>query len=364
MATNSWTDLLANARNKDDVAHAKIIVLGGTPSTQNQLLGQFHKGKHSSISNTFALGYAYFEMHENGLDLGHIEAYTLDSNFYKLSQNHKTACELLDRSVHEGENDKQELVFILVDWTEIDEWADQLRFWVNCLDSVCDKRSWQEREQLSIKQSIKSCINATDLERFQAETQPGLNVVICCTTSERSIVGISDKQRDNALQFVRAVAYSMGGSVISTEHEVQGAGSTAAIGMLSTTLGLFTDHSAATASSTQPQAIDTSSVVIPRGWDSLAKILSLDDSFPLDLICENWQGDRALAADQYKQLITSRPRNETPLHRNLDVIESLYDEEDAVITTGPLTNHNNNNVVRIDFQAFLQEQYDSARLQG
>lgn len=348
--TNTWTNLLANVRLKEEPEHVRLVVLGGTPQTQIQILKQYKRGKNSAVSNTFGLGYGYFDIDLEGSKIGQVEAYTLNNSYFRLQDNHPAAIELLERAI--AKDHQKQVVYILVDWTEIDQWAQQLQFWTDCVQKVCSTREWTGRENERIEQAIKTTTGRTELEKSQFSMRMGIEIIFACTTAERSLLDISDQQREHAEQFVRSVAYSMGASVISTENEVQVPSSAAVDAMCKALDVSFEGDEVQFA----PQTVDTSHVAIPRGWDSLGKILSLHEAFPVEKVCECWASNRLEAQTLYTECLESIDRAAS--HRSVDVIGSLYD-----VTSGQHSSAEPGSGVceRIDLQAFLRKQYENAR---
>jgi dynein light intermediate chain 1 len=280
----------------------------------------------------FGLGYTFFDFKdaESGDKLSHLDVYTLDS--------YEDRCLPMLRPVLQRAKGNV-LVAIVLDWDHVDAWADQLWAWMGFVRRAVDFDCVEElRQRIQRYGSEGHREVELPLEPGQYEDPLGVDFVTCAIGSESVVDGegaFSDETVDFAQQFLRAVAWRCGGSMVCLPYSLD----VAFDGLRDVVserlrLPMHSD----VAAHAEPRVVDPDRVVIPSGWDSHGKIAALREE-SMDVV------------DQLAALWTESDVSKAiALYRtNVDVdADALPDE--APPETRP--------VPRTDFQDFLAKQHE------
>lgn len=150
-----WSTMLDGVASGKKLPEKNIIILGGSPDTQKDLLETLasdapkrnqdrHKRK-PVVANEFALGYTYQDV----LDADH-EDILARLSIYLLSEPSLSFAPLL-KPLITPQSIPESLLVLLLDWTEPWLWVRQIRYWVVLLKSIIsslDAASTQATEQV------------------------------------------------------------------------------------------------------------------------------------------------------------------------------------------------------------------------
>ncbi|RMD41378.1 hypothetical protein DV735_g3755, partial [Chaetothyriales sp. CBS 134920] len=303
-----WVPLLNSVSKGKDLPEKQLLVLGGSPEQQREFLEQVNpdsgrlrykdRRNHTKapISNRYALGYTYQDV----LDADQ-EDTLARLNIYMLSTPSALFGPLI-KPLFTPSTVEHTLITIVLDWSEPQRWARQLRQWIRLLRSVIlsldddvkiameeNIRVWKERrvgpESPSHSADQKASAIAT-LGPGEWDEALGLPLSIVCIRSEliythEREAGWGDEHFDSAVQWLRCIALKHGASLIYTSSSDSNNLRT----LLHSQLGI---SSLLKREIAKPNYLDKDKILVPPNWDSWGKIRPIHEGTDLEAISHAW----------------------------------------------------------------------------
>ncbi|RMZ78658.1 hypothetical protein DV738_g3781, partial [Chaetothyriales sp. CBS 135597] len=303
-----WVPLLNSVSKGKDLPEKQLLILGGTPEQQREFLEHVNpdstrpryndRRNHTKapISNRYALGYTYQDV----LDADQ-EDTLARLNIYMLSTPSALFGPLL-KPLLTPRTVEQTLITILLDWSEPQRWARQLRQWIRLLRSVIlsldddvkiameeNINAWKERRvgPESPSHSAEQKTSAVPvLGPGEWDEALGIPLSIVCTRSEliythEREADWGDEHFDSAVQWLRCIALKHGASLIYTSSSDSNNLRT----LLHSQLGI---SSLLKREIAKPNYLDKDKILVPPNWDSWGKIRPIHEGTDLEAISQAW----------------------------------------------------------------------------
>lgn len=307
-----WSSMLDSVASGKKLPEKSLVVLGGTPDTQKELLETLasdapsrpqdrHKSK-PVIANEFALGYTYLDV----LDADQ-EDILARLSIHFLSESSPAFAPLL-KPLFTPQSIPETLLIILLDWSEPWRWVRQIRDWVTMLRDITSSlgdaptesmeqtmREWQQRKRgMSTYDTGGSSTgnegNVTlPLSQGEWDEPLGLPLCVVCHGADR-IDGLEvehgwkEEEFDFVLQFLRTILMKHGASLIYASISSPNSLPT----LIHSTLGI---HSQLKKQTLKHNVIDRDKVLVPPNWDSWGKIRVLREGFNVEGTSSGWSID-------------------------------------------------------------------------
>ncbi|KAK9240031.1 dynein light intermediate chain-domain-containing protein [Lipomyces kononenkoae] len=317
-----WSSLLQSASISKATASRTILLLGGSPATQESFIQQIAasagsglyvvKGRTSQVANNFALGYVYFDVFDRDQ-----EEIILRLNIYALSSIHESYASLLvDLFQRDSSILETLLVTILLDWEQPRRWIRDLAQYIKFLiefvfknldQDICasglKKCSQRYRQLASISfaevSDLPNRSTEIDIPLGQGEYDAplGVEMLVAVMNSERIDVlerqfGRKDDEFDFIQQFLRTVLLKHGAALVYLSSESK---TLFPLLFYLVSPSLLSEHSRniliEASKNIQPNVVDRDAVLIPSGWDSWSKILLIKEGFDVDGVSSGWSAD-------------------------------------------------------------------------
>ncbi|KAL9637906.1 MAG: hypothetical protein Q9164_001901, partial [Protoblastenia rupestris] len=308
-----WSSMLDSVASGKKLPEKNLIVLGGTPETQKDVLEtldtetpkrpQIRHKKKPIVANDFALGYTYQDV----LDADHEVDILARLSIYLLSEPSPSFAPLLN-PLFTPQFIPEALLVILLDWNEPWAWVRQLRDWIVLMRSITASLSDSSKEVLEVTmkewQEKKRGTSSYDPSGSGTGTEPsvtlplsqgewdeplGLPLCVVCHNSDRiNALEIEQSWReedfDFVLQFLRTILMKHGASLIYTSNSSRNF-----LPMLiHSSLGI---HSMLKKQALKHNVIDREKVLVPPNWDSWGKIRVLREGFDVEGVSSGWSLD-------------------------------------------------------------------------
>ncbi|RMZ80559.1 hypothetical protein DV737_g2935, partial [Chaetothyriales sp. CBS 132003] len=302
-----------NASKGKDLPEKQLLVLGATPEQQREFLEQVNADsarrpryndrrnhKKAPISNKYTVGYTYQDV----LDADQ-EDTLARLNVYMLSNPSALFAPLL-RPLLTPTTVGHTLIAILLDWSEPQRWARQLRQWIRLLRSVI--RSLDDDVKVAMDDNMtawKERRVGAEWQAQNAELKPkpkpsaipplgpgewdealGIPLSIVCMRSEliythEREADWRDDHFDSVVQWLRCVALKHGASLIYTSSSDSNSLRTLLHSSLSISSLLKRDIA-------KPNYLDRDKILVPPNWDSWGKIRPIHEGTDLEAISHAW----------------------------------------------------------------------------
>ncbi|KAF2155785.1 hypothetical protein K461DRAFT_81200 [Myriangium duriaei CBS 260.36] len=322
-----WSTLLSDVASSKKVPEKRLLVLGGTPDSQRDLIDSLApeqpsapqqqaqrrgnndraaKTRRIPLANRFALGYTYRDVQDvDGEDtLARISIYTLSEpapEYAPLLDRLLTAAALPDTAVA-----------ILLDWAAPWSFVQDLRAWVrllkDCLgrlpaaeqrvleDNDARWRAWRDADGSAAGDG--SGVVSVPLGPGEYDEPLGVPVVVVCQNTHE-VERLEKEQAykevdfDFVLQFLRTVGLKHGAGLVYTMPNQPGQTRALMQWMMQIGegLGMGKDEGL------RHNVIDRDRVFVPPGWDSWGKIRVLREGFDIEGVSRAWSVDIQEALD-------------------------------------------------------------------
>ncbi|KAJ4504346.1 hypothetical protein HRR83_009490 [Exophiala dermatitidis] len=399
-----WVPMLNSASKGKDVSEKQLIILGGTPERQRELLEQLNPpklrprhGAHdrrrqpragtgsgqpggtAPISNRYALGYTYYDV----LDADQ-EDVLARVNVYMLANPSASFAPLL-KPLFTTKTVKDTLITILLDWEEPFTWARQLRQWIRLLRSVIlslDEQTkiemeetmtaWKEKrvgpdapaalQSTSTTNTIDPGASVPLLGPGEWDEGLGIPLSVVCTRAEKIEVlerdyGWGEDQFDFLMQWLRCVLLKHGASLVYTATYDPN-------NVRTLTHSSLSIHSLLKREVAKHNIVDRDKILVPPSWDSWGKIRILKDGFDPEIIANAWSVEIQEPPEQTLNLQTATsPQNNSEAESESESQSAVYTYESTLRNPAeqrpsfqPRTH--DETVVVPSVQEFLQTQYE------
>ncbi|KAK9354906.1 dynein light intermediate chain-domain-containing protein [Lipomyces doorenjongii] len=317
-----WSSLLESASISKTTTSRTILLLGGSPITQESFIQQIVasagsgvysiKRRTSQIANEFALGYVYFDVFDRDQ-----EDVILRLNIYTLSLIYDSYATLIvDLLQRDKLTFETLLVTVLLDWEEPRRWVRDLAQYIKFMRELVFKGLDQDVRASGLRKCSQryrqlSSISFTEvltlpsrsaemdipLGKGEYDAPLGVELLVAVMNSERVDVlerqfGRKDDEFDFIQQFLRTVLLKHGAALVYLSSE-----SKSLFPLLYYLLSpsLLSEHSRniliEASKNIQPNVVDRDSLLIPSGWDSWSKILLIKEGFDVDGVSSGWSTD-------------------------------------------------------------------------
>ncbi|CAD6588035.1 MAG: hypothetical protein ASARMPREDX12_003131 [Alectoria sarmentosa] len=313
-----WSTMLDSVASGKRLPEKNLIVLGGTPDTQKELLETLasdapkrpqdrHKRK-PVIANELALGYTYQDV----LDADQ-EDILARLSIYFLSESSPAFAPLL-KPLFTSQTIPETLLVVLLDWSEPWRWVRQIRDWVTMLRDITSSlgdvptksmeqtmKEWQQRKRKVSTYDSGGFSTGNEgnvtlpLSRGEWDEPLGLPLCVVCHGADKIDAleaehGWKEEEFDFVLQFLRTILMKHGASLIYTSTSVPNSLPT----LIHSTLGIYSQLKKQTL---KHNVIDRDKVLVPPNWDSWGKIRVLREGFDVEGTSSGWSTDiRAVAS--------------------------------------------------------------------
>ncbi|KAK9376717.1 dynein light intermediate chain-domain-containing protein [Lipomyces chichibuensis] len=317
-----WSSLLESALISKTTTSRTILLLGGSPTTQESFIQQIVasaesgvysiKGWTSQIANEFALGYVYFDVFDRDQEdvILRINIYTLSSIYDSYA---RLIVDLLQRDKLTFET---VLVTILLDWEEPRRWVRDLAQYIKFLKELvfkgldrdvcasglrkCSQR-YRQLSDISFTEVLNFPSRPAEIDiplgKGEYDAPLGVEMLVAVMNSERIDVleqqfGRKDDEFDFIQQFLRTVLLKHGAALVYLSSE-----SKSLFPLLFYLLSpsLLSEQSRniliEASKNIQPNVVDRGAILIPSGWDSWSKILLIKEGFDVDGVSSGWSTD-------------------------------------------------------------------------
>ncbi|RMZ91239.1 hypothetical protein DV736_g1550, partial [Chaetothyriales sp. CBS 134916] len=303
-----WVPLLNNASKGKDLAEKQLLVLGGTPEQQREFLEQVNPDsarpryndrrnhKKAPISNRYTVGYTYQDV----LDADQ-EDTLARLNVYMLSNPSSLFGPLL-KPLFTPRTVGHTLIAILLDWSEPQRWARQLRQWIRLLRSVIlsldddvkvameeNMTAWKERRVGPESQSQNAEQKPSAIPRLgPGEWDEALGIPLSIISIRSELIYSHEREADwrdehfdSVVQWLRCMALKHGASLIYTSSSDSNSLRTLLHSSLSISSLLKRDIA-------KPNYLDKDKILVPPNWDSWGKIRPIHEGTDLEAISHAW----------------------------------------------------------------------------
>ncbi|KAF6239753.1 hypothetical protein HO173_002299 [Letharia columbiana] len=305
-----WSSMLDSVARGKKLPEKDLVVLGGTPDTQKELLEILssdapkrpqdrHKRK-PVIANEFALGYTYQDV----LDADQ-EDILARLSIYFLPESSPTFAPLL-KPLFTPQSIPETLLIILLDWSEPWRWVRQIKNWITMIRDITSSlgdaptesmertmKEWQQRKRGISAYDTGSTGNegSVTLPLSQGEWDEPLGLPLCVVCHGADKVdalevehGWKEEEFDFVLQFLRTILMKHGASLIYTSTSSPNSLPT----LIHSTLGI---HSQLKKQTLKHNVIDRDKILVPPKWDSWGKIRVLREGFDVEGTSSGWSID-------------------------------------------------------------------------
>ncbi|GAM82709.1 hypothetical protein ANO11243_006930 [Dothideomycetidae sp. 11243] len=302
-----WPSLLRSVANARSIPSKRLLLLGGSPSSQSELVQQVlpSPGNGGVLANRFALGYGVRDIRadSDGEILARVGVWTLD-------RAEGEYVPLMRRAIGDGDG----IVVILLDWSRPWGFVAELRRWIALLRRATDgldQRDVLDENDGRWKRWRDDASPEADGDAVSVPLGPGEYdeplglplVVVCQNTHEVEKLekeqGYKEKDFDFVLQFLRTVLLKHGAGLVYTMPSQPGQMRQLLHCLLQVGEGMG-ERAGPTSrdAGLKHNVIDRDRVFVPPGWDSWGKIRVLREGFDIEGVSRAWGVDIDKAMDQ------------------------------------------------------------------
>jgi dynein light intermediate chain 1, cytosolic len=309
--------MLNSASKGKDLTEKQLIILGGTPDQQRDLLEQLNppnlrpryanndrrrQPRTAPISNRYTLGYTYHDV----LDADQ-EDVLARLNVYMLANPSANFAPLL-KPLFTTKTVKDTLIAILLDWSDPLKWAKQLRQWIRLLRTVIlsledDTKTameevmtaWKEKRVGPDAPSAQPGGGSKEATEQKSVVPPGpgewdeglgIPLAVICIQAEKiqnleRDYGWGEDQFDFLMQWLRCVLLKHGSSLVYTASFDPNNVRT----LIHSSLSI---HSLLKREVAKHNIVDRDKILVPPNWDSWGKIRILKDGFDPEAVANSW----------------------------------------------------------------------------
>lgn len=393
---NIWDSMLAEAARGKELPEKQLLILGGTPERQRELLevlspdpinSQYQRDRQRRrkvpVSNLYALGYTYHDV----LDADQ-EDILARLSVYMLAEPSPAFSSLL-KPLLNTRTIPNTLIVILLNWSEPQKWPRQIRQWIRLLRSVLitlDEETkiameehmteWKERRRGTEPVTTSQPNSTTTVPLLgPGEWDEGLGIPLCvvCQNSEKmdNLEKESNWQEedfDYVMQTMRTILLKHGSSLVYNSAF----DSNSTQSLIHSSLGI---HSMLKRETIKANVIDRDKILVPPNWDSWGKIRIHREGFEPEKVADLWSIE---IQDSPEDLDTSKingtkskingestdhaSTEQSALNPSETVVHTyekvLFDPSKTPLSYMPSTTRPtiNDFVPTVDFQTFLSQQ--------
>lgn len=302
ISDNLWDSVLQQVNSTQPIPLKHLLVLGDSLTGKSALVQHLHP--KDTPAHDLALSYTYTDVKDDDN-----EETLARLNIYQLSSDHTSDQQLL-RLVLNPSTLKDTMALVVLDWSRPWRFVKSLIRWIHVLETAAvsnqtDKMAVEDcRQKLEeyLQQSHDSPTTDTTTEvllplaKGVLEDNLGVPMVVVCAKADS--MGAMERERafreedfDYTQQILRAICLRYGAGLLYT--------STHTPNSFSTLYQYLAHRLVGSQFKPKPNVVDREGVVVPSGWDSIAKIGYLREPFDVEEVQKMWELDM----ERYRKVV-------------------------------------------------------------